>query len=119
MLICMDMRYPELWRLMRKEGVQLMLHLLAAYGGKEWKVPVLDGTMRSREAENGYYIVSCNNAGPVPMMISAIYNPRGLIVSKANYAVEEMIVGDLLIGGPEGFVDFHDNIYKLVKTSEE
>ncbi len=119
MLICMDMRYPELWRLMRKEGVQLMLHLLAAYGGSEWKVPVLDGTMRSRAAENGYYVISCNNAGPVPMMISAIYNPKGLIVSKANYVVEEMIVGDLLIGEPKGFVDFHNKIYKLQKTSEE
>jgi predicted amidohydrolase len=54
----------------------------------------------SETAENGYYIVSCNNAGPVPMMISAIYNQRGLVLAKANYVVEEMIAGDLLIGEP-------------------
>jgi NAD+ synthase (glutamine-hydrolysing) len=119
MLICMDMRYPELWRLMRKEGVHLMLHLLAAYGGKVWKVPVLDGTMRSRAAENGYFIISCNNAGPVPMMISAIYDPKGLVVAKANYAVEEMILNDIVIKEPEGYVDFHDNIYKLEKTLQD
>jgi len=119
MLICMDMRYPELWRLMRKDNVQLMLHLLAAYGGKVWKVPVLDGTMRSRAAENGYYIISCNNAGPAPMMISAMYNQKGLVLAKANYAVEEIIISDIIIEEPEGYVDFQDNIYKLLKTSEE
>jgi predicted amidohydrolase len=115
MLICMDMRYPELWRLMRIEDVQLMLHLLSAYGSSEWKVPVIDGTMRSRAAENGYYIISCNNAGPTPMMISAIYNPNGLVVAKANYAVEEVIIADIHLGQPEGFVDFNDNIYQLKK----
>jgi len=119
MLICMDMRYPELWRLMRMENVHLMLHLLAAYGGKVWKVPVLDGTMRSRAAENGYHIISCNNAGPAPMMISAIYDYRGLVLAKANYAVEEIIITDLVIGELKGFIDFQDHIYNLEKTSVE
>jgi NAD+ synthase (glutamine-hydrolysing) len=119
MLICMDMRYPELWRLMRMENVRLMLHLLSAYGGSVWKVPVLDGTMRSRAAENGYHIISCNNAGPAPMMISAIYNDRGLVLGKANYAVEEIIISDTILGEREGFIDFHNNIYKLQKTADE
>ena len=117
MLICMDMRYPELWRLMRMENVQLMLHLLSAYRSSEWKVPVIDGTMRSRAAENGYYIISCNNAGPIPMMISAIYDFKGLVLAKANYAVEEIIIADIIVGKPSGFVDFHDNIYKLKKIT--
>jgi len=73
----------------------------------------------TKAAENGYYIVSCNNAGPAPMMISAIYNKKGLVLAKANYAVEEIIVSDIIIDEPEGFVDFHDNVYKLEKTSEE
>jgi predicted amidohydrolase len=119
MLICMDMRYPELWRLMRKDNVQLMLHLLSAYGGSVWKVPVLDGTMRCRAAENGYYIVSCNNAGPAPMMISAIYNQIGLVLAKANYAVEEIIISDMIIKESKGYIDFHDDIYNLQKTSKE
>ncbi|NOX66743.1 MAG: carbon-nitrogen hydrolase family protein, partial [Chlorobi bacterium] len=78
MLICMDMRYPELWRLLRKQEAGLVLHLLSAYGGSTWKTPVLTGTIRGHAASNGYFIVSCNNAGPAPMVNSAIYNPRGM-----------------------------------------
>jgi len=113
MLICMDMRYPELWRLMRKENVSLMLHLAAAYGAMEWKVPVLEGTMRCRAAENGYHIVSCNNAGPIPMMVSGIYDPNGLMLAKANYAVEELIVAEINANELGGFVDFADDVYQL------
>ncbi|MBN1350018.1 carbon-nitrogen hydrolase family protein [candidate division KSB1 bacterium] len=119
MLICMDMRYPELWRIMRQSGVNLMLHLASAYGNSEWKVPVLEGTMRCRAAENGFYIVSCNNAGPVQMMVSGIYNPDGLMLARANYAVEEVIFSDMVIGAPEGFVDFKSDIYLLQKKSKE
>jgi len=119
MLICMDMRYPELWRLLRKEGAGLVLHLAAAYGGRVWKLPVLEGTMRCHAASNGYFVVSCNNAGPAPMLISAIYNPRGMILAKANYAVEQMIFTDIIVGKPVGFVDFHDNIYRLEKTTKQ
>jgi len=116
MLICMDMRYPELWRLARKENAALMLHLASAYGGSAWKLPVLEGTMRANAASNGYYIVSCNNAGPEPMMTSAIYNPRGIILEKAIYAVEHLIWEDIIVGKPEGFIDFHHKVYQLEKT---
>lgn len=119
MLICMDMRYPELWRLMRKQDATLMLHLAAAYGGRVWKVPVLEGTMRANVASNGFHIVSCNNAGPTPMMISAVYNNRGMILSKANYAVEQLIWEDIIVGKPTGFIDFQDKVYKLEKLSRE
>jgi omega-amidase len=117
MLICMDMRYPELWRLMRKQGAQLMLHLSAAYGGKIWKRPVLEGTMRCRAAESGFFIVSCNNAGPEPMMTSAIYNPRGLILADVDYGNEELIIADIDINELEGFVNFKDNVYRLINTA--
>ena len=119
MLICMDMRYPELWRLMRIQDASLMLHLSAAYGASVWKVPVLEGTMRANAASNGYYIVSCNNAGPAPMMISAMYNPRGMILAKGNFAVEQLIWEDIIVGEPKGFVDFQNMVYKLERISSE
>ena len=119
MLICMDMRYPELWRIMRKQEVSLMLHLAAAYGGSVWKVPVLEGTMRANAASNGFHIISCNNAGPTPMMISAIYNNRGMILAKANYAVEQLIWQDIIVGEPTGFVEFQDNVYQLENKTAE
>ena len=119
MLICMDMRYPELWRLLRKDGAQLVLHLAAAYGSSIWKIPVLEGTLRARAASNGYFIVSCNNAGPAPMMLSAIYSPRGLLIRQANYEVDELIWADIEVDEPRGFVDFHDDVYRLEKTCRD
>ncbi len=118
MLICMDMRYPELWRLLRKDGAALVLHLASAYGNSEWKVPVLDGTLRGNAASNGYFVVSCNNAGPVPMMVSAIYSPRGLVLAKANYAEEELIIADIEVGPPQGFAEFADEVYLLQRVSD-
>ena len=118
MLICMDMRYPELWRLLRKEDVGLMLHLVSAYGARAWKLPVLEGTLMCRAASNGFFIVSSNNAGPVPMMNSAIVNPRGIILEEALYAVEQMIWADIKVGKPDGFVDFKENVYQLKKAGE-
>jgi NAD+ synthase (glutamine-hydrolysing) len=113
MLICLDHRYPELWRLMRKKDVSLMLHLVAAYGESEWKVPVLEGTMRGHAASNGYHIISCNNSGPIPELISAIYNPWGLIVAKANYAKEELIVADIDASILDGYVGYAEDVYEL------
>ena len=119
MLICYDMRYPELWRLMRMEEVQLVLHLAAAFGNAEWKVPVLEGTLRGHAASNGYYILSSNNAGPVQMVISTIYNPKGLILAKANYGIDEIIFGDLEIGLPNGDVNYRNDIYQLIKMEQK
>ena len=36
-----------------------------------------------------------------------------------GYPPKDIIISDLLIDEPEGYVDFHDNVYKLEKTSEE
>mgnify|MGYP002396800986 CR=1 FL=1 len=116
MLICYDMRYPELCRLMRMEGVQLMLHLVSAMGDAEWKVPVLEGTLRGHAASNGYYILSANNAGPVQVVQSAIFNPKGLVLAKANYGMDEIIFSDLKIGKPNGDVNFRNDIYRLIKV---
>jgi hypothetical protein len=53
------------------------------------------------------------------MMTSAIYNPKGLIMARANFAIEELVVSDIVVGAPEGFVDFKDTVYKLNRVVEE
>ncbi len=71
------MRFPENWRILRRRGAELVIHLSNASLGDGWKVPVLEGAIRSRAAENGMFVVSANDARPPQMMVSAICDPHG------------------------------------------
>ncbi|MBN1516363.1 carbon-nitrogen hydrolase family protein [Candidatus Sumerlaeota bacterium] len=95
MLICKDHRYPEAWRAMKRRGAQVVCHLSAAYGDGAWKLPVLEGVLRARASENGFFIVSANDAGAPQMLQSAIYDPEGLILAQANYCKEELITAEI------------------------
>ena len=78
----------------------------------------MEGTLRCRAAENGYHIVSCNNAGPIPMMVSAIYNPDGLVLAKANYAMNELIVANIDVSILKGFIHYNENVYELINITK-
>jgi NAD+ synthase (glutamine-hydrolysing) len=108
--ICFDLRFPEVWRTLSRQGAQILLNPLAAYGGGQWKVPVMSAHMRSRAAENQRFLVSAN-CGPQQMAVSEIYDPAGLLLATANPEVEEVISADLKIGefvarGRRGLPDF-------------
>jgi predicted amidohydrolase len=103
--ICLDMRFPESWRLLRLKGAQVVLHSVAAFGSDAWKVPVLEGTLRCRAAENGLMIVSANAAGPIQMVASAIVDGRGLLLAQANREIEELIVAPLDLTRPRTTYD--------------
>ena len=91
--ICYDIRFPEPWRIQALEGAQIILHAAQACGSSSWKIPVWEGHLRSRAAENGIWIVSCNAAGPVQMGKSYIIDPDGLVVAESNQDNEELIYG--------------------------
>ena len=98
--ICLDMRYPETWRLLRLKGAQVILHSVCGFGSDPWKVPVLEGTLRCRAAENGLFIVSANCAGPIQIVASAIVDGRGLLLAQANREVEELITARIDLRRP-------------------
>lgn len=91
--ICYDIRFPEPWRIQALEGAQIILHASQACGSGSWKIPVWEGHLRSRAAENGIWVVSCNAAGPVQMGKSYIVDPDGLVVASSNQDSEELIYG--------------------------
>ncbi len=93
--ICFDMRFPENWRILRRRGAELVIHLSNASLGDGWKVPVLEGAIRSRAAENGMFVVSANDARPPQMMVSAICDPHGCDVARAPENEETIIYGTL------------------------
>ena len=91
MQICYDARFPEAWRMQALEGAQVIFHVSHAAGGDAWKTPVWEAHVRSRAAENGFWVVSCNVSGPVQAGKSYIVDPRGLMMAESNQEMEEMI----------------------------
>jgi predicted amidohydrolase len=93
--ICFDMRFPENWRILRRKGAQVALHLSNASRSDAWKVPVLEGAVRSRAAENGMFVVSANDARRPQMMVSAICDPDGEDLARAPENEEVIIYAEL------------------------
>ena len=91
--ICFDIRFPEPWRMQALEGAQIIFHCSQACGNSSWKIPVWEGHLRSRAAENGIWVVSCNAAGPIQMGKSYVIDPDGLVVAESNQDNEELITG--------------------------
>jgi predicted amidohydrolase len=93
--ICFDMRFPENWRILRRKGAELVLHIANASKSAPWKVPVLAGAVRTRAAENGMYVVSANDAREPQMMVSAVYDPDGVALAEAAENEATVIFADL------------------------
>lgn len=93
--ICFDMRFPENWRILRRKGAELVIHLSSASRSAGWKVPVLEGAVRSRAAENGMFVASANDARAPQMMVSAICDPDGKDLARATENEETILVAEL------------------------
>lgn len=93
--ICFDMRFPENWRILRRKGAELVIHLSSAARSAPWKVPVLEGAVRSRAAENGMYVASANDARAPQMMVSAICDPDGRDLARATENEETVLFAQL------------------------
>jgi len=94
--ICYDARFPEGYRQLLAQGVEVVLQ--GFYGvGDTWKVPVLRAHLRSRAAETGCFIVAANVAGPLQIVDSQIVDPLGLVLARANQDHEEIITATLAL----------------------
>lgn len=96
MLICLDARYPESYRYLARRGVRVIFQLFFASAKKSsWKLPVLEGTLRCRAAENGIFIVAANVSRTPQMVVSRICDPAGVSLAHAQYGREQLIVANL------------------------
>lgn len=93
--ICYDMRFPENWRILRRKGAELVIHLVTASRHSPWKVPVLEGAVRSRAAENGMFVVSANDARAPQMMVSCACDPDGRDLARAPANEEVLLFAEL------------------------
>jgi predicted amidohydrolase len=95
--ICYDVRFPEGYRRLLAQGVEVVLQAFYGAGGDTWKVPVLEAHLRSRAAETGCFIVAANVAGPLQIVVSQIVDPIGLILARANQDHKEIITATLAL----------------------
>jgi len=95
LLICYDVRFPEGYRELLAQGVQIILQGFYAAGGATWKVPIMGAHVISRAAETGCFVVAANVGNPLQMMRSQIIDPIGLVLTQTHEDHEQIIVADL------------------------
>ncbi|MDD4137506.1 MAG: carbon-nitrogen hydrolase family protein [Methanoregula sp.] len=93
--ICYDLRFPELFRLYAKKGVQVVF-IPAAWPGsrmKHWELFIT-----ARACENQMYVTGINTTGRTPVDTytggSMTVDPYGSVISRANEA-EQLLFCDL------------------------
>ena len=96
MLICFDARFPEPFRLLKERGVKVVfMPFYVAGENARWKLPVLEGTLRCRAAENGVFIVASNCSGPDQALLSCVCDPDGVSIGEAKLDKEDMFIIDI------------------------
>jgi len=95
LLICYDVRFPEGYRELLAQGVQIILQGFYAAGGATWKVPIMGAHVISRAAETGCFVVAANVGNPQQMMRSQIVDPIGLVLTQTHEDHEQIIMADL------------------------
>jgi len=81
--ICYDLRFPELFRYLAHQGVQISIVPAAWYAGNLKEDHWLT-LLRARAIENTMYVGGCNLCDPPFAARSAIFDPFGVILAEAG-----------------------------------
>ena len=95
MQICFDVRFPEAARLATLAGAQVLVYSFAAYGRQLWKLPVLEGSLRCRAAENGVFLVAANRGHRQLFVASRILDPDGCDLAAARVGRPDVITATI------------------------
>ena len=95
LIICYDVRFPELTRKMTVKGVDMLFMV------SQWplvRVPHLDALTKARAIENQMFVVCCNSAGKAGDTVyggnSSVNDPWGVTIAHAKGSEEEIIFAD-------------------------
>jgi len=122
--ICLDLRFPELFRILALEGAQVLFVPTHACGPRtRWKLPVIEAHLRSRAAENGLFLALVNAAGPYMNCTSMVVDPDGIVVAESNLETEELLVAEINLTQPRRMPDFlrirRDDLVKVERPSQK
>jgi predicted amidohydrolase len=92
--ICRELRYPEQWGWLARQGAQIILHLNNAVGDAS-AFPVWRSHLVSRAAETQRFVVSANNAAPVQNCPTILLAPSGQALGEIVSAEAGLLQTDL------------------------
>jgi predicted amidohydrolase len=80
--MCREIRYPEQWQYLARQGAQIIAYVNNAVGNPHgpdlWRAHVI-----SRAAENQRFVIGANNAAPDQGCTSLVVAPSGRILAEA------------------------------------
>ena len=79
--LCREIRYPEQWGWLARQGAQIILHLDNAIGNARYQ-PVWRSHLISRAAETQRFVISANNAAPEQVCPTMIIDPNGFVLAE-------------------------------------
>jgi predicted amidohydrolase len=94
LLICFDLRFPELYRELCRQGVQCVFQSFynARQSGPSVHTHIMRQTMQCRAASNYFWVSMANSSGYYAPYPSCFIQPDGMIVSQARFNRADMLV---------------------------
>jgi len=79
--LCREIRYPEQWGWLARQGAEIILHLDNAVGDEQ-QIPVWRSHLVSRAAETQRFVISANNAGEEQKCPTMVISPKGKVLGE-------------------------------------
>ena len=92
--MCREIRYPEQWQLLARQGAQIIAYVNNAVGNPDgpnlWRAHVI-----SRAAENQRFVVGANNAAIDQGCTSLIVTPSGKVLAEAPVGPASTVAAEI------------------------
>ena len=100
LLICFDLRFPELYRELCRQGVQCVFQSFynARQSGPSVHTHIMRQTMQCHAASNYFWVSMANSSGHYAPYPSCFIQPDGTIVSQAEPHRADMLVNTVDLG---------------------
>lgn len=100
LLICFDLRFPEIYRELYKAGVKVIFQSFynARQKGPSVHSEIMRQTMQANAADNGFWVSMSNSCGWFSPYPSCFIQPDGKIVSQCEEHHEGMIINTVDTG---------------------
>ncbi|MBB6480448.1 carbon-nitrogen hydrolase family protein [Spirochaeta isovalerica] len=101
--ICFEVRFPEYFRELFADEVDLCLVSFTDIGPKEQKnkIDVIQSHLVSRAAENVMYLLSANSISQHQLAPTCLINPDGYVIERAPLNKESLIVREIDFMSPD------------------